>query len=81
MPHLPHPRCLICCGTSCSLHMLVFVGALSDDAKADLWSAGAVLYELMTAKHPYGGANQVGAFSKRRCTLFLLFKRFGPVLN
>ena len=30
-----------------------------DDAKADLWSAGAVLYELLTAKHPFGGANQV----------------------
>ncbi|CAM9292000.1 unnamed protein product [Scytosiphon promiscuus] len=29
------------------------------DAKADLWSAGAVLYELVTAKHPFGGTNQV----------------------
>ncbi|CAN0458046.1 unnamed protein product [Hapterophycus canaliculatus] len=32
---------------------------MSDDAKADLWSAGAVLYELVTAKHPFGGTNQV----------------------
>lgn len=33
----------------------------ADDAKADLWSTGAVLYELVTAKHPFGGANQVRA--------------------
>lgn len=38
---------------------------LSDDYKADLWSAGAVLYELVAAKHPFGGANQV---SKGRVT-------------
>lgn len=31
----------------------------ADDYKADLWSAGAVLYELVAAKHPFGGANQV----------------------
>ncbi|CAM9680797.1 unnamed protein product, partial [Laminaria digitata] len=34
------------------------LGNRAYDAKADLWSAGAVLYELVTAKHPFGGANQ-----------------------
>ena len=38
-----------------------FSSLLADDAKADLWSTGAVLYELVTAKHPFGGANQVRA--------------------
>ncbi|CAM9985520.1 unnamed protein product, partial [Ectocarpus fasciculatus] len=39
------------------------------DAKVDLWSAGVVLYELMTAKHPFGGTNQVELISniQRNC--------------
>ena len=62
--HPQYLRCL-CCGVCCSLRALVlcrFLSARLDDAKADLWSAGAVLYELMTAKHPYGGTNQVGIY-------------------
>lgn len=38
--------------------------AILDDDKADLWSAGAVLYELVTAKHPFGGTNQVATFER-----------------
>ena len=29
------------------------------DAKADLWSVGAIMFELLTARPPYSGANHV----------------------
>merc|ERR1719199_1734795 len=29
------------------------------DAKADLWSVGAIMFELLTARPPYTGANHV----------------------
>merc|ERR1719421_334464 len=29
------------------------------DAKADLWSVGAILFELLTSKPPYSGSNHV----------------------
>lgn len=29
------------------------------DAKSDLWSVGAILFEMLAGKPPFGGANQV----------------------
>ena len=29
------------------------------DAKADLWSVGAILFEILAGRPPYGGGNQL----------------------
>ncbi|GAB2283431.1 hypothetical protein Dimus_017946 [Dionaea muscipula] len=41
------------------------------DAKADLWSVGAIMFQLVTSRPPFGGNNQIEVF-KNSVALFYI---------
>lgn len=49
--------------------------------KADIWSVGCLIVEMLTGEHPWAQLNQMQAIFKVRLPAFFLFRRFSTVLE
>lgn len=49
--------------------------------KADIWSVGCLIVEMLTGEHPWAQLNQMQAIFKVRLPAFFLFRLFSTVLT